>query len=145
MKATTERGQFRNLALSILKGRDNALWDQEPTHQTYLYPLDASPELLDLGESIARQKPKIPKKQLFQIGPFLATNSPLSHRGPFKHAIDFLVPDGTVVLAAASGVVVEIQETSTTWGPGPKFRDYLNYLTIRHPNGEFSQYCHLQA
>ena len=28
-------------------------------------------------------------------------------------------------------------------GDDPEFRDQLNYLTIRHENGEFSQYCHL--
>lgn len=63
--------------------------------------------------------------------------------GPFKWAIDFLVPDGSLVLAAAYGRVVELKEDSTEWGDGPQFRDKLNYVTIQHQGGEFSQYCHL--
>ena len=51
--------------------------------------------------------------------------------------------DGTEVLASASGIVTEIQESSDKWGDDIKYRDYLNYVTIQHANGEFSQYCHL--
>lgn len=70
-------------------------------------------------------------------------NSPESHIGPFKNALDFMVPDGTLVLTAADGIIFELEDESSSWGNGPEFRDYLNYLTLAHKNGEYSQYCHL--
>lgn len=38
---------------------------------------------------------------------------------------------------------MELQEEHNEWGDGEEYRDKLNYLTIQHANGEFSQYCHL--
>ncbi|KKT29210.1 hypothetical protein A3G55_02635 [Candidatus Giovannonibacteria bacterium RIFCSPLOWO2_12_FULL_44_25] len=78
-----------------------------------------------------------------KIGPFLTAISPHSHKGPFRWAIDFLVPDGTIVLAAENGKVIELKENSNKWGASPKFRDLLNFVTVQHKDGEYSQYCHL--
>lgn len=81
-------------------------------------------------------------EQLYQLGPFLACESPESHEGSSRWAIDFLVPDGTPVLAAADGTVVAIKLDSREWGPNKGFEDKANYIVIDH-GGEFSQYCHL--
>lgn len=72
-----------------------------------------------------------------------ADKSPQSHVGPFKHAIDFLVPDGTDVYAALDGTIVDIQERFNQWGPTPDYAQFLNYITIQHGPNEFIQYCHL--
>ena len=53
------------------------------------------------------------------------------------------MPDGTEILAAEDGKIIEAIDNFNTWGPSEKFIDQLNYLTIQHPNGEYSQYCHL--
>ncbi len=119
----------------------SSLWDDEPTQHAYIYPLHSDPAQtrqeglrLVAGNSLA---------EVYEMGPYICVKSSKSHIGPFRHAIDFIVPDGTPVVAAFDGRVVEIKEDSNTGGPTPAFRDTLNYLTIEHANGEYSQYCHL--
>lgn len=85
----------------------------------------------------------VPKGELYRLGRFWCASSPESHVGPFLNAIDFLVPDGTPVLAAADGVIVEIIDHHADWGESEEFRDQLNYVTILHDSGEMTQYCHL--
>ncbi len=125
----------------LKKWCDSSLWDDEPTGGTYAYPL-----VVEAGLAAAeglRLAVGVPEGEIYRRGPFVCAKSPESHIGPFKHAIDFLVPDGTPVYAARGGVVIEVQESFGEWGDGPEFRDKLNYMTIRHLNGECSQYCHL--
>jgi len=70
----------------------------------------------------------------------------VAHVGHAKHAIDFPLPIGTKILAAKSGTVVDVKVDSKKGGFNKKYADlkYLNYLTIKHSNGEFSQYAHLK-
>jgi len=117
------------------------LWDDEPTQNRYVHPLSIDPHRAK--EEGWRLAVGNPPDETYELGCYICAKSPQSHLGPFRHAIDFLVPDGTPVLAAADGKVVEVQEHSTKWGPTSEYRDCLNYLTIAHTNGEFSQYCHI--
>jgi murein DD-endopeptidase MepM/ murein hydrolase activator NlpD len=117
------------------------------------FPLPTSDpaSILENGRSIAGT---LDAGRLIQIGPFLTDTSPDTHQGPFREAIDFLVPDGTPVLAAQDGAVSSFIETHTRWGDGEEFQPYTNYVVIAHApeNLElnridriFSQYCHLAA
>lgn len=134
----TNRGRFRKMNMDDLQAsRTLPLWDDEETATTYALPLQLS----------APSKPELwqdfPDDQLFRIGPFICSRSPQSHIGLFRWAIDFLVLDGAPVFAAREGTVIEIKEGFERWGDGPEFRDDLNFVTIQHAGGEFSQYCHL--
>lgn len=122
----------------------NSLWDEEESKNLYCYPLKISL----VANFFLRKKSKeiaqgIPQNELYRLGPFLCAQSPQTHTGPFRWAIDFVVPDGTPILATYSGKIIELQESSEVWGDGPEYRDALNYLTLMHENGEYSQYCHL--
>lgn len=66
-----------------------------------------------------------------------------AHKGPFEGAIDFSVDLGTPVLAPFEGEVVETVDINEKYGSSPKFADYLNYITIKHANNEYSQLAHL--
>lgn len=66
-----------------------------------------------------------------------------SHRGEFRGAVDFIVDLGTPILCSYDGEVVKIVDTNDKFGPTKDFSDFLNYITIRHENGEFSQPAHL--
>lgn len=66
-----------------------------------------------------------------------------SHSGLYKGAIDFIVPLGTPILAPLDGVIETVVDTNDKYGPSEEFRYYLNYVTIRHANGERSQPAHL--
>jgi len=117
----------------------------------YSYPLPLNADFahidwIELGRRIANQTPIIPQNQLKIEGVFLTCASPESHTGPFVNAIDFLVPDGTEIFAAADGVIDAIEDGYAVWGPTKASADTLNYVTLRHNYGgvtEYSQYCHL--
>ncbi len=121
--------------------KDSPLWDDEESAGRYAHPLRVEPAFATSeGTRIATD---IPESGLYRHGSFVCAKSAQSHIGPFKHAMDFLVPDGTPVYAACGGTVVEVEQKSNQWGPTEKFRDMLNYITILHDGGEYTQYCHL--
>ena len=66
-----------------------------------------------------------------------------SHEGPFKGAIDFLVALGTPVLASRDGMIVDVIDAHDKFGPTEEYKEDLNYITLLHENGEYSQLAHL--
>ncbi|OIO48112.1 MAG: hypothetical protein AUJ33_00325 [Parcubacteria group bacterium CG1_02_40_25] len=124
----------------LIKVADDPIWDNKKSQNIYSFPLLSDRDWLAVGKKIARG---ISADQIYRVGNFLTAVSPQSHIGPYKHAIDFLVPDGTKILAAADGKVVEFCECHSVWGDDEKFRDKLNFITLEHANGEYSQCCHL--
>lgn len=75
-----------------------------------------------------------------------AVSNPDAHFAHFKEAIDFVLPVGTIILAVKAGTVVDIKVDSKEGGSNPKYNNlkYVNYITIKHSNEEYSQYAHLK-
>ncbi|MBI3051363.1 M23 family metallopeptidase [Candidatus Woesearchaeota archaeon] len=75
-----------------------------------------------------------------------AVADPRGHFLHLRHAIDFILPEGSHVKAARAGVVEQVKTDSNKGGADTKYASmkYLNFITIRHNYGEFSQYCHLK-
>jgi len=71
------------------------------------------------------------------------TSSP-AHFDKLKYAVDFVVPKGTPVLAAADGVVSFVKDDSDNGGPSPFYWSFSNFIVIMHSNGEYSRYDHLE-
>lgn len=67
-----------------------------------------------------------------------------SHSGRSEYALDFMMPEGTPVLAAREGVVIMAQDESDRGGPSRKYSDDSNYIVIRHEDGTLGEYAHLQ-
>jgi murein DD-endopeptidase MepM/ murein hydrolase activator NlpD len=73
-------------------------------------------------------------------------------RGSFSHfagtgsenAVDWTVPEGTVVRAAREGRVVGVRQDSNIGGADPRFRPFANYVIVKHADGTFAEYVHLQ-
>lgn len=80
----------------------------------------------------------VPRKMLQRID-----KSFPAHIGKLRYAVDFIVPKGTPVLAAAEGVVTNIKDDSNVGGPDASYWFYTNFITIKHSNGEYSRYDHL--
>ena len=86
----------------------------------------------------------------FGPGRYVVTQGP---RGSFSHfagsgsenAVDWDVPEGTVVCAAREGRVVGVRDDSTVSGTDPKFKPLGNYVIIKHPDGTFADYHHLKS
>ncbi len=66
-----------------------------------------------------------------------------SHEGSYKGSVDFMVPLGTIVRAAANGTVTRVRDNSDKHGDTPDFGNDANYVTIEHANNELSEYLHL--
>jgi murein DD-endopeptidase MepM/ murein hydrolase activator NlpD len=71
-------------------------------------------------------------------------NGKFSHKGSNQYAIDWQMPEGTLVYAARSGVVVRAKDDSDKGGGTIDFDRYNNYILIRHEDGTLAHYCHLQ-
>ena len=82
----------------------------------------------------------VPKKSLLRID---RTSSPV-HFGSLRNAVDLIAPQSTPVLASADGVVTFVHDDSNVGGPDPSYWNFTNFITIRHPNGEYSRYDHLE-
>jgi len=67
-----------------------------------------------------------------------------AHAGPFKGAIDFAVKLQTPVLAPLDGEVLEVIDSNDKFGVTEKFAPYVNFITIKHADNEFSQLLHLE-
>jgi murein DD-endopeptidase MepM/ murein hydrolase activator NlpD len=73
-------------------------------------------------------------------------------RGTYSHfagsgsenAVDWDVPEGTIVCAAREGRVVGVRDDSKVSGTDPKFKPLGNYVIIKHADGTFADYHHLQ-
>ena len=68
-----------------------------------------------------------------------------SHDGPYKGSVDFAVPLGTTVRAAADGVVQRVRDDSGKYGDTPDFGHDVNYITIKHANDELWRYREKRA
>jgi len=75
-----------------------------------------------------------------------AISHPKAHFAHGKHAIDFVLPEGAIILAPKAGIVIDVKIDSKKGGADPKYNDikYVNYITLKHSNGEYSQYAHLK-
>ncbi len=61
----------------------------------------------------------------------------------YKHSIDFIVPVGTPVKAAASGIVIDLKADSNKGGSSRSFEKIENFIEIRHGD-KYSYYGHLR-
>jgi hypothetical protein len=71
-------------------------------------------------------------------------NGKFSHKGSNQYAIDWDMPEGTLVHAARGGVVVRVKDDSDKGGASLEYDRYNNYVLIRHEDGTLGHYCHLQ-
>jgi murein DD-endopeptidase MepM/ murein hydrolase activator NlpD len=71
-------------------------------------------------------------------------NGKFSHKGSNQYAIDWDMPEGTLVHAARGGVVARVKDDSDKGGASLAFDRYNNYVLIRHDDGTLGHYCHLQ-
>ncbi|MEI9946342.1 MAG: M23 family metallopeptidase [Chitinophagaceae bacterium] len=68
--------------------------------------------------------------------------------GLFSHshiaALDFIMPIGTPVYAARGGIIYTYKDDSNEGGILSKYKNKANYIIIKHDDGSFGCYWHLQ-
>jgi len=60
-----------------------------------------------------------------------------------RFAVDIPMPEGTPVLAAREGVVIETEAGQTTGGQRSDLKDRANFVRILHADGSLASYAHL--
>jgi len=71
-------------------------------------------------------------------------NGTFSHYGKNSYALDFLMPEGTTILAARDGRVVGVKSDSDVRGETEEFVDKGNYVQILHSDHTVGHYVHLK-
>jgi murein DD-endopeptidase MepM/ murein hydrolase activator NlpD len=73
------------------------------------------------------------------------SSDPETHVGDDKYAIDFEVPLGSDVIAAAPGKVIFVKTDSREGGDDERYENfkYYNHIVLKHANGEYTEYGHL--
>ena len=70
------------------------------------------------------------------------------YNGTFSHqnenSLDFIMPEGTEVLAAREGMVIDIVQNNDKSCPTRSCAPFGNYVSILHPDGTIAQYYHLE-
>jgi len=69
---------------------------------------------------------------------------PFGHSGAQRFAVDFRMPVGTPVHVARAGRVVAVKQDSAIGGASRKYRGHANYVRIRHEDGSWAIYLHLE-
>lgn len=69
-----------------------------------------------------------------------------SHKrgGADQYAVDFAMPEGSVVCAALPGTVIGVRSESNIGGDDISFVHCSNYIIVKHPDGTYGEYVHLQ-
>lgn len=67
-----------------------------------------------------------------------------AHVGNLQYSVDFIVESGTLVRAAADGIVFDLKSDSDIGGEGKEFEPLGNFIELQHDNGEYSEYEHLR-
>jgi murein DD-endopeptidase MepM/ murein hydrolase activator NlpD len=125
-----------NLAFELTPIDVAAKWSYSFTNY---YKLGSNVAMHD--DSTVYQLPYLPGDRFIVTQGF---NGTYSHKGSNKYAIDWKMPEGTLVCAARSGMVVKTKDDSNQGGPSVKFDRYNNYVLIRHDDGTLAHYCHLR-
>jgi len=81
------------------------------------------------------------KGQSFSVGQ--GYNGILTHQG--LNAIDFIMPEGTPVLAVKGGLVIKTDDTQTKHGYGAEFAKFNNYILVLHQDVTMASYLHLKT
>jgi len=68
-----------------------------------------------------------------------------THAGALRFAFDFALPEGTPVLAAREGTVVQVVDGFTQGGLDPALRAKGNCVVVAHADGTLALYGHLES
>ena len=70
--------------------------------------------------------------------------APITHTAPHnRYAVDFDVPEGTLVTAARAGTVIEVKDGFTEGGADPALGDRGNRVVVIHSDHSVGHYLHL--
>ena len=85
----------------------------------------------------------LPFQYGFNISASQASNGYVSHNAGMLNAVDFPTPENTTIVAAISGIVVQVVENFSTGCPTSACQNEANFIIIDHGDSTFAMYAHL--
>jgi len=85
----------------------------------------------------------LPFQYGFNITASQASNGGVSHNDNMLNAVDFPTPENTTIVAAISGIVVQVVEIHSTGCPTSACQNESNFIVIDHGDSTFAMYAHL--
>lgn len=61
-----------------------------------------------------------------------------------EYAVDWKAAEGTTICASRAGMVTGLRQDSQVGGPDPLNKGKANYVIIKHDDGTFAEYMHIQ-
>ena len=75
----------------------------------------------------------------------------IENKEDLRYSIDFLLPEGTEIIASRAGVItkVKVNGKRNYSGKDPKkgeiaYKKWMNEIEIKHADGNYASYCHLK-
>lgn len=135
---TVDAAGRRSFVLATLRPTDKA----KPWQYDYHYSRQVGGRRSSTTNDADYAMPFGPGRYVVMQGP-RGTYSHFAGSGS-ENAVDWTVPEGTIVCAARDGRVVGVKQDSTVGGADQKFRPFANYIVIKHADGTLADYVHLQ-
>ena len=85
----------------------------------------------------------LPFQYGFNIAASQTSNGFVSHNAGMLNAVDFPTPENTTIVAAISGIVVQVVENFSTGCPTSACENESNFIIIDHGDSTFAMYAHL--
>ena len=85
----------------------------------------------------------LPFQYGFNITASQTSNGGVSHNENMRNAVDFPTAENTTIVAAISGIVVQMVETHSTGCPTSACQNESNFILIDHGDSTFAMYAHL--
>ena len=104
--------------------------ERAPTYAECVAPLDATEALYALPYAVG---------EAYDVRQ--GTCGGVTHRRAFSYSYDFDMAPGTPILAARGGIVASVVEG---YPENTNRSSHANYLVVRHEDGQYSRYLHLQ-
>ena len=85
----------------------------------------------------------LPFQYGFNIAASQTSNGFVSHNAGMLNAVDFPTPENTTIVAAISGIIVQVVENHSTGCPTSACENESNFIVIDHGDSTFAMYAHL--
>ena len=85
----------------------------------------------------------LPFQYGFNIAASQSSNGFVSHNAGMLNAVDFPTAENTTIVAAISGIVVQVVENFSTGCPTSACENESNFIVIDHGDSTFAMYAHL--
>lgn len=119
-----------------------------PANWSYKYSYGWQKGLMDYNKNLGGQyvvcAPPFPRGVSYRVNQGFFGAKSHKRGGADQYAVDFAMPEGSVVCAALAGTVIGVRSESDIGGDDISFVHCSNYIIVKHLDGTYGEYVHLR-